>query len=132
MCLLYSPATAEYPLEAQPTVLTAKCNIPTLLRPMQDKYLQKQHFKAAQVPLGDFLEVADAQQAQQAGDLFGFPLMLKSRRLAYDGKGNAVVQSSENLENAVQQLGGYKHGLYAEKWTKFVKVCFASAWHRLS
>ena len=108
-------------------MLTARCKIPTLLCLVQDKYLQKQHFKSAQIPLGDFLEVADAQQAQQAGAQFGFPLMLKSRRLAYDGKGNAAVQSSENLENAVQQLGGYKHGLYAEKWTKFVKVCFAFA-----
>lgn len=77
------------------------------------------------MPLGEFLEVADSQQAEEAGKQFGYPLMLKSRRLAYDGKGNAVVDSLEKLENAVQQLGGYKHGLYAEKWTPFVKVCIA-------
>lgn len=78
------------------------------------------------MPLGEFLEVADSQQAEEAGKQFGYPLMLKSRRLAYDGKGNAVVDSLEKLENAVQQLGGYKHGLYAEKWTPFVKVCIAT------
>ena len=89
---------------------------------MQDKYVQKQHFKQAKAPVGDFLEVSNAEQAQHAGHTFGYPLMLKSRRFAYDGKGNAVVQSVEKLENAVQQLGGYKHGLYAEKWTPFVKV----------
>ena len=89
---------------------------------LQDKYVQKQHFKRAQVPVGSFLEVSNAQQAEHAGKEFGYPLMLKSRRFAYDGKGNAVVQSPEGLENAVQQLGGYKHGLYAEKWTSFVKV----------
>lgn len=90
---------------------------------LQDKYVQKQHFRQAQVPVGDFLEVSNAQQAEHAGREFGYPLMLKSRRFAYDGKGNAVVQSAEGLENAVQQLGGYKHGLYAEKWAVFVKVC---------
>lgn len=90
---------------------------------LQDKFVQKQHFRQAQVPVGDFLEVSNAQQAQHAGQEFGYPLMLKSRRFAYDGKGNAVVQSPEGLENAVQQLGGYKHGLYAEKWAVFVKVC---------
>lgn len=74
------------------------------------------------MPVGDFLEVSNAQQAEHAGREFGYPLMLKSRRFAYDGKGNAVVQSPEGLENAVQQLGGYKHGLYAEKWAVFVKV----------
>jgi len=95
---------------------------------MQDKYVQKQHFKQAKVPVGDFLEVSNAEQAQHAGDTFGYPLMLKSRRFAYDGKGNAVVQSVEKLENAVQQLGGYKHGLYAEKWTPFVKVGGSAAW----
>ena len=89
---------------------------------LQDKYAQKTHFRQAKVPVGDFLEVSNAQQAQQAGATFGYPLMLKSRRFAYDGKGNAVVQSPDGLENAVQQLGGYKHGLYAEKWTPFVKV----------
>lgn len=94
---------------------------------LQDKFVQKQHFKQAQVPVGDFLEVSNAQQAEQAGQEFGYPLMLKSRRFAYDGKGNAVVQSPEGLENAVQQLGGYKHGLYAEKWAVFVKVCLSFA-----
>ena len=89
---------------------------------MQDKYAQKAFFRQARVPVGDFLEVSNAQQAQHAGGTFGYPLMLKSRRFAYDGKGNAVVQSAGQLENAVQQLGGYKHGLYAEKWTRFVKV----------
>ena len=89
---------------------------------LQDKYVQKQHFKRAQVPVGSFLQVSNAEQAEHAGKEFGYPLMLKSRRFAYDGKGNAAVQSPEGLENAVQQLGGYKHGLYAEKWTSFVKV----------
>ena len=68
------------------------------------------------------MEVSNAEQAEQAGQEFKYPLMLKSRRFAYDGKGNAVVQFPEGLENAVQQLGGYKHGLYAERWTPFVKV----------
>lgn len=92
---------------------------------LQDKYVQKQHFRQAQVPVGDFLEVSNAQQAEHAGREFGYPLMLKSRRFAYDGKGNAVVQTAEGLENAVQQLGGYRHGLYAEKWAVFVKVCLS-------
>lgn len=88
--------------------------------------MQKQHFRQAHVPVGDFLEVSNTQQAEHAGREFGYPLMLKSRRFAYDGKGNAVVQSPLGLENAVQQLGGYKHGLYAEKWAVFVKVCLFS------
>ncbi|KAL3141483.1 hypothetical protein ABBQ32_005045 [Trebouxia sp. C0010 RCD-2024] len=106
-------AAAQFNLDVEPT--------PHTLRLIQDKFVQKQHFRQAHVPVGDFLEVSNTQQAEHAGREFGYPLMLKSRRFAYDGKGNAVVQSPLGLENAVQQLGGYKHGLYAEKWAVFVK-----------
>ena len=44
-------------------------------------------------------------------------------RLAYDGRGNAVVRSREEIESAVEQLGSYGQGLYAERWAPFVQVC---------
>jgi hypothetical protein len=47
---------------------------------------------------------------------------LRCDRLAYDGRGNAVVGSAGELEAAVRQLGGFGQGLYAEKWAPFVKV----------
>ena len=43
-------------------------------------------------------------------------------RLAYDGRGNAVVRSAAELEGAAARLGGYDHGLYAERWAPFVKA----------
>jgi phosphoribosylaminoimidazole carboxylase (NCAIR synthetase) len=43
-------------------------------------------------------------------------------RLAYDGKGNAVVKSLADLEKAMVSLGGQKQGLYGEKWVNFTKV----------
>lgn len=42
-------------------------------------------------------------------------------RLAYDGRGNFVVGSPEVLPQAVTALGGFEHGLYAERWAPFVK-----------
>lgn len=47
--------------------------------------------------------------------------MLKAKRLAYDGRGNAVVRSSDDFSSAVQKLGGYESGLFAEKWVNFTK-----------
>jgi hypothetical protein len=44
------------------------------------------------------------------------------RRLAYDGRGNAVVRSAGELDAAVDALGGYEHGLYAERWCPYQKV----------
>ena len=42
-------------------------------------------------------------------------MMLKSKRLAYDGKGNAVVKSAVGIEEAFQKLGGHNgNSLYVE------------------
>lgn len=46
-------------------------------------------------------QIDDLESAKKAGDLFGFPLMIKSKRLAYDGRGNAVAKSVEELSSAV-------------------------------
>ena len=37
----------------------------------------------------------------KTGEMFGYPLMLKSRRLAYDGRGNAVAHDKGKLSSVV-------------------------------
>ncbi|RAL54923.1 hypothetical protein DM860_013619 [Cuscuta australis] len=91
------------------------------IRIIQDKYLQKVHFSRHAIPLSNFMQIDSFESAKRAGDVFGYPLMVKSRRLAYDGRGNAVTKSEEDLSAAVNALGGYGHGLYVEKWAPFVK-----------
>lgn len=91
------------------------------IRIIQDKYLQKVHFSRQDIPLPEFMQIDDLESAKKAGDLFGYPLMIKSRRLAYDGRGNAVAKSEEEISSAVNALGGYARELYVEKWAPFVK-----------
>jgi phosphoribosylaminoimidazole carboxylase (NCAIR synthetase) len=105
-------ATAELGVDVQPT--------PATLRVIQDKYLQKQHFEAHGVAVADFCEVLSGADALRAGQEFGYPYMLKSKRLAYDGRGNAVVESEASLAGAVASVGGYEHGLYAERFAPFI------------
>ncbi|KAK1314481.1 hypothetical protein QJS10_CPA06g02460 [Acorus calamus] len=88
---------------------------------IQDKYLQKLHFSQHGIPLADFMQVDDIESVKKAGDMFGYPLMIKSKKLAYDGRGNAVARSQEEIPSAVSALGGYGRGLYVEKWAPFVK-----------
>lgn len=45
--------------------------------------------------------------------------MLKSRTLAYDGRGNYVVKGVESIPGAIKALTS--GSLYAEKWVPFVK-----------
>lgn len=91
------------------------------IRIIQDKYLQKVHFSRHAIPLPKFMEIDDLDSAKQAGVLFNYPLMIKSKRLAYDGRGNAVANSEEEISSAINALGGYDRGLYVEKWAPFVK-----------
>ncbi|PIA33050.1 hypothetical protein AQUCO_04200062v1 [Aquilegia coerulea] len=91
------------------------------IRIIQDKYLQKAHFSKHGIPLPDFVEIDNFDSAKRAGDLFGYPLMIKSKRLAYDGRGNAVANNEEEISSSVAALGGYGRGLYVEKWAPFVK-----------
>ncbi|KAK4386261.1 Phosphoribosylaminoimidazole carboxylase, chloroplastic, partial [Sesamum angolense] len=91
------------------------------IRIIQDKYLQKVHFSRHAIPMPKFMQIDDLEGAKRAGDLFGYPLMVKSKRLAYDGRGNAVAKNEDEIPMAVNALGGYSRGLYAEKWAPFVK-----------
>ncbi|KAG7015890.1 Phosphoribosylaminoimidazole carboxylase, chloroplastic, partial [Cucurbita argyrosperma subsp. argyrosperma] len=45
--------------------------------------------------------IEDLEGAKKAGDIFGYPLMIKSKRFAYDGRGNAVAKSVEELSSAI-------------------------------
>jgi len=87
------------------------------IRLIQDKLVQKRHFEQHGVPMGPFMDVPNLGVAREAGERFGYPYMLKSRKGGYDGKGNAVVQSSSDVENAFKSLGNCD--CYAEKWCAY-------------
>jgi len=88
---------------------------------IQDKFIQKQHFAKVGVELGEYRDITSDKALTKAASEYGYPFMLKSRRGAYDGRGNFVVNNLEQHAEAVLKLGGYEHGLYAEKWQKFCK-----------
>ncbi len=88
---------------------------------IQDKFAQKEYFKEFGVPVGEFCDIPDENALVHAANEYGYPFMLKSKRLAYDGRGNYVVHSKEAHTIALEKLGGYAHGLYAEKWQPFEK-----------
>ena len=89
---------------------------------IQDKYRQKVHLREAGVPVGPFLPVSSVADCAAAGREFGYPFMLKSRKDAYDGRGNAVVNSESDVSLALSALRQADHNaltLYAEKWVAF-------------
>lgn len=89
------------------------------IKTIQDKYAQKKHLESYGIPVAEYVETVDAAAVREAGKQFGYPLMLKSKTMAYDGKGNYVVKDESDVEKAVAALS--KTPLYAEKWAPFVK-----------
>ena len=47
------------------------------------------------------MQVDTLHSMEEAGEKFGYPLMVKSKRLAYDGRGNAVAKNKEELSSVV-------------------------------
>ena len=64
------------------------------------------------------LSSATKDELAKAAQTLGLPLMLKSRREAYDGKGNFPVKSETDFDAALKALSANKD-LYAEKWSHF-------------
>ncbi|QIW94899.1 hypothetical protein AMS68_000417 [Peltaster fructicola] len=89
------------------------------LRTIQDKYAQKEHLHKHDVATAQSmaLNAATDEELSRAADLLGLPFMLKTRKDAYDGRGNFPIKSKDDFENALQALGG--KDLYAEKWAQF-------------
>lgn len=93
---------------------------PSTIKVIQDKFAQKHHLAAHGCPLGEFVSVdATSDSIISAIKKLGLPLMLKSRTLAYDGRGNFVIRDANQIEDAIGALGN--RPLYAEKWVPFVK-----------
>lgn len=97
---------------------------PATIRLIQDKYLQKEYLAGKGIPTAPFDKLpanpTSADVKALAGQL-GLPLMLKARTLAYDGRGNAPLKSTDEAEiaAALQFLGD--RPLYGEGWAPFIK-----------
>lgn len=92
---------------------------------IRDKFIQKQHFASKGIALPPFAVTSSVKGIQDAAESLGLPLMLKARKGAYDGRGNAVLEaSSENaIKEALSKLGATDAAaeldLYAEGWIDF-------------
>lgn len=71
----------------------------------QDRLLEKNQFSALGIPVPAYRDIASQQDLQQAIEHVGLPAVLKTRRFGYDGKGQVVIRSSDDVESAWQAIG---------------------------
>ncbi len=72
----------------------------------QDRLSEKTLFSELGIPVPRFLPIATAQELRDGVAMLGYPAVLKTRRLGYDGKGQAVLRHPEDLDRAWTRLGG--------------------------
>lgn len=90
------------------------------MRLIQDKFVQKQTLAEAGLPVPVMRAVEQIADVAPTAAEWGFPLLLKARRNAYDGKGNATLRSEADIEAAWEKLGGNRgHALFAEQFCPF-------------
>src|SRR5262245_2457229 len=78
---------------------------PASLETGQDRLAEKTLFTEVGLPVPVFGAVDDLGSLRRAVDTVGVPAVLKTRRLGYDGKGQAVIRSVELLEEAWRAVG---------------------------
>jgi 5-(carboxyamino)imidazole ribonucleotide synthase len=83
----------------------------------QDRMAEKALFTRLKIPVVPHAAVDSKSDLINAARRFGLPGILKTRRLGYDGKGQWVLKSTDDLERAFAQSCG--SGLIYERFQSF-------------
>ena len=79
---------------------------PSTLRIIQDKHSQKKFLRENGLPVADFVVIESFDDIKEKIKFFGYPVMLKARRDAYDGRGNFRIENQEQITYAYEQFSG--------------------------
>jgi len=79
---------------------------PSTLRVIQDKLLQKRMLEESGIPVAPFADAPSPEEAVEAARSLGYPVIAKSRRGGYDGRGNFEVSGPGDVEGAFGALAG--------------------------
>ena len=87
----------------------------------QDKLTQKQALQNAGLAVPKFQAVRSPEEIIRAGGELGWPLLLKTRRNGYDGKGNFTLKSPADIAVGWRSLSGGQNELMVEQFFPFAR-----------
>ncbi len=87
------------------------------LKAIQNKHEQKKMLERIGVPTPPFVEVSDYKTLKRDFDAFRQKAVIKSSTNGYDGKGNLVVKSEQDLIDAYKAIKG--QGYYMEAFVDY-------------
>jgi 5-(carboxyamino)imidazole ribonucleotide synthase len=113
----WAPADAAAKVLPDDTALWPSTETLSLIK---DKGVQKQHLADAGCPVPDFARCESLDEALEAADTLGYPVLLKQYRGAYDGYGNATATSESQLREAWPDLAA-EDGAMVETFADFTR-----------
>ena len=90
---------------------------PHTLEIIQDKLVQKTFLAKNQLPIAEFVAIESLEDLKEKIKKFGFPSLLKTRKYAYDGRGNFKINSEQDLILGFEQFS--EQALMLEKFIDF-------------
>ncbi len=78
---------------------------PAALEVSQDRVAEKQFFARLGIPVPAFAPVSSREDLDRAVATIGLPLVIKTRRFGYDGKGQMVLRTGGDVTRAWESLG---------------------------
>jgi len=89
------------------------------LEDAQERLREKRLFRKLDIPTTEFAEIATREDLDAAVKQVGLPAMLKTCRMGYDGKGQWLLRTAEDVEKARAELPGVP--LILEKFVPFTR-----------
>lgn len=80
---------------------------PAALAASQDRLVEKRLLQSLGIATAQFAPVATAADAHDAADALGLPIILKTRRGGYDGKGQVIARQRADVHAAFATLAGH-------------------------
>lgn len=87
------------------------------LRHAQDRLYEKKLFESLAIPVPAYVAVDSEEDLRGAARSIGVPLVLKTRRLGYDGKSQILIGNESEISAAFEAL--HRGSLIAEQWVDF-------------
>ena len=78
---------------------------PRALEVSQDRLIEKEFFTSLGIATPPFRAASSERELRAACHEVGFPCVVKTRRMGYDGKGQAVARHENELQNVWSRLG---------------------------
>jgi 5-(carboxyamino)imidazole ribonucleotide synthase len=88
---------------------------------IQDKFIQKSTLQKASVPVPNFIAIDQNSSYEEISKKLGKKFLVKSRKMGYDGYGNATIKNKNEFTASLEKLSSRHSELYAESFINFRK-----------